>query len=89
MEISKKNIAASFLDAASAQQTSTLALMVIVALSLISSVLIVWLYVGRNLIARLTALSVCMESVAGGDLKVQLPSGGALVKLLFYNFDCT
>jgi class 3 adenylate cyclase len=51
--------------------------MVIVALSLISSVLIVWLYVGRSLIARLTELSVCMESVAGGDLKVNLPSGGA------------
>ena len=77
VEISKKNIADSFFAVASAQQTSTLALLVIVALSLISSVLIVWLYVGRNLIARLTALSVCMESVAGGDLKVNLPSSGA------------
>jgi class 3 adenylate cyclase len=36
----------------------------------------VWLYVGRNLIARLTELSVCMESVAGGDLKIDLPSTG-------------
>ncbi len=77
VDISKKNIADSFFAAASTQQMSTLALMVIVTLSLISSVLIVWLYVGRNLIARLTELSVCMESVAGGDLKVQLPSGGA------------
>ncbi len=71
--ISRNNIADSFLEAASVQQMSTLALMLIVALSLISSVLIVWLYVGRNLIARLTELSVCMESVAGGDLKMRLP----------------
>ena len=76
-EISKKNIADSFFEAASVQQMSTVALMVIVALSLISSVLIVWLYVGRNLIARLTELSVSMESVAGGDLKVRLPDGRA------------
>ena len=75
--ISKKNIADSFFEAASVQQMSTLALMLIVGLSLISSVLIVWLYVGRNLIARLTELSVSMESVAGGDLKVRLPDGGA------------
>ncbi len=71
--ISRNNIADSFLEAASVQQMSKLALMLIVALSLISSVLIVWLYVGRNLIARLTELSVCMESVAGGDLKMRLP----------------
>lgn len=71
--ISMKNIDDSFLKAASVQQISTVVLMVIVALSLISSVLIVWLYVGRNLIARLTELSVSMESVAGGDLKVRLP----------------
>ena len=77
VDISKKNITDSFFEATSVQQVSTLALMVIVALSLISSVLIVWLYVGRNLIVRLTELSVCMESVAGGDLKVHLPSGGA------------
>ena len=48
--------------------------MVIVALSLICSILIVWLYVGRKVVARITELSECMESVAGGDLKVDLPS---------------
>ena len=77
VDISKKNITDSLFEAMSAQQLSTLGLMVIVALSLISSVLIVWLYVGRNIIARLTELSVCMESVAGGDLKVDLPTDGA------------
>jgi nitrogen fixation/metabolism regulation signal transduction histidine kinase len=71
--ISKTNITDSFVEATSVQRMSTQALMVVVALSLIGSVLIVWLYVGRNLVARLTELSVCMESVAGGDLKVELP----------------
>jgi class 3 adenylate cyclase len=64
-------------DALAVQQWSTAVLLAVVGLSLLSSILIVWLYVGRNLIARLTALSVCMESVAGGDLKVHLPDGNA------------
>jgi class 3 adenylate cyclase/HAMP domain-containing protein len=58
------------------QKRSSITLILVVSLSLASSVLIVWLYVGRNLIARLTELSVCMESVAGGDLKIDLPSTG-------------
>jgi adenylate cyclase len=39
----------------------------VVAMSLVSSLLIVWLYVGRNLIARLTSLS-SMMAIAGGGL---------------------
>ncbi len=38
-----------------------------------SSFLIVWLYVGRNLIARLTALSDSMLAIAGGNLRAPLP----------------
>jgi signal transduction histidine kinase/HAMP domain-containing protein len=52
---------------------SSLTLILIVALSLASSVLIVWLYVGRNLIARLTALSNSMMEIAGGNLGTPLP----------------
>ena len=48
----------------------------VVALSLISSFLIVWLYVGRNLIARLTALSDSMLAIAGGNLRASLPKPG-------------
>jgi adenylate cyclase len=48
-------------------------LILIVSLSLASSVLIVWLYVGRNLIARLTALSNSMMEIAGGNLGTPLP----------------
>ena len=74
VDLSEKNISSSFSKAISAQKYITLALMVIVALSLICSILIVWLYVGRKVLARIIELSECMESVAGGDLKVDLPS---------------
>ncbi len=49
----------------------------VVAMSLVSSMLIVWLYVGRNLIARLTALSNSMLAIAGGDLRASLPDPGS------------
>jgi class 3 adenylate cyclase/HAMP domain-containing protein len=49
----------------------------IAALSLVSSFLIVWLYVGRNLIARLTALSDSMLAIAGGNLRAPLPQPGS------------
>jgi class 3 adenylate cyclase/HAMP domain-containing protein len=60
--------------AVSVQHWSTGVMLTLVGLSLISSILIVWLYVGRSIVSRITELSECMESVAGGDLRVQLPS---------------
>jgi adenylate cyclase len=47
---------------------STLAVIATVVLSIISSTLIVWLYVGRNIVRRLTALSNGMLAIAGGSL---------------------
>jgi class 3 adenylate cyclase/HAMP domain-containing protein len=58
------------------QMGSSITLVVVVSLSLVSSILIVWLYVGRNLIARLKALSDSMLAIAGGDLQANLPAGG-------------
>ena len=55
---------------------STLAVIVAVVLSLVSSTLIVWLYVGRNLIARLRELSDRTFALAAGDLRSPLPPGG-------------
>ena len=57
-------------DAAAAQKFSANVLISVVLLSLLSSALIVWLYVDRNLLARLTALSDSMLAVAGGELRV-------------------
>ncbi|OUS39072.1 hypothetical protein A9Q94_00540 [Rhodobacterales bacterium 56_14_T64] len=47
----------------------------VVVLSIVSSLLIVWLYVGRSLTARLTALSDSMMAISNGDLRAALPSG--------------
>ncbi len=70
---SKKHMTDAISGATSAQQTSIWMIMLIVVMSLVCSTLIVWRYVGRNLIRRLTELNDSMESVAGGDLRVHLP----------------
>ena len=64
-------------QAAAIQTLNRNILISIVALSLVSSFLIVWLYVGRNLIARLTALSDSMLAIAGGNLRAPLPKPGS------------
>ena len=48
-----------------------------VAGSLLFSILIVWLYVGRNMVARITNLDAAMRSIANGNLAQQvLVKGG-------------
>ena len=61
----------------SAQRVGRSMLLGGVALSLLSSLLIVWLYVDRNLLARLRALSDSMLAIAGGDLRTPLPSASS------------
>jgi class 3 adenylate cyclase/HAMP domain-containing protein len=63
-------------EASLAQTFSLYVMIAAVALSLLCSVLIVWLYVGRNLIARLTELSDSMLAIAGGNLQAPLPGPG-------------
>jgi class 3 adenylate cyclase len=57
------------------QHRSGIALIGVVALSIISSALIVWLYVGRSIVGRLMALSGSMLAIAGGNLEAPLPAG--------------
>ena len=71
-EIEKAN-----LQAAAIQGLNRNILIGIAVLSLVSSLLIVWLYVGRNLLARLTALSDSMLAIAGGNLRAPLPEPGS------------
>ena len=52
-------------------------LIIIASMSMACSILIVWLYVGRNLIARLTALSSSMLAIADGNLRTTLPEPGS------------
>ncbi|MDE2379540.1 MAG: guanylyl cyclase, partial [Bradyrhizobium sp.] len=64
----KQDIADATSDALSVQRTSTRVLLALVSLSLLTSVLIVWLYVGRNIVHRLTRLSEGTLAIAGGSL---------------------
>jgi adenylate cyclase len=75
--IAKRDIAQANEDAQSAQKFSASVLIAAVALSLLSSVLIVWLYVGRNIVSRLTALSRSMLAIAEGNLAAKVPTGGS------------
>ena len=61
-------------DVVAVQNLSTHVLIAVALASLLCSGLIVWLYVQRHLLKRLTALSGSMLAVAGGNLRVPLPS---------------
>jgi class 3 adenylate cyclase len=73
IEDEEAKIATAESDVSATQRRSTLVILGMVALSLVSSALIVWLYVGRSIIGRLTALSGSMLAIAGGNLKAPLP----------------
>jgi methyl-accepting chemotaxis protein len=44
--------------------------------ALAAAILIAWLYVGRSIVGRLTALSGAMQRIAGGEANVPVPVGG-------------
>ncbi|MBQ0824702.1 response regulator [Microvirga sp. HBU67558] len=67
------DIQAASREALTAQRVGNNVLRGVVALSLLSSLLIVWLYVDRNLVARLRNLSDSMLAIAGGNLRAPLP----------------
>lgn len=70
------DIRAAVLAAQYDQQLSTIVLAAVIVLSLATSALIVWLYVSRNLIRRLTALSDSMLAISRGNLAAPIPTGG-------------
>jgi signal transduction histidine kinase len=72
----KQDIAQASLEASSVQRFSLGIVIAAVALSLTCSALIMWLYVDRNLIARLTALRSSMLAIAGGNLQASIPAHG-------------
>ncbi|CAH2402654.1 Adenylate cyclase, class 3 [Mesorhizobium escarrei] len=69
-------ITASGLEAAVVQRYGTGVVLGSAFLSLLSSVLIAWLYVDRNLLARLGGVSQSMLAIAGGNLRAPLPAAG-------------
>ena len=72
----RKDIDTATAEARSVQTFGGGVQLVIVLLSLISSALIVWLYVGRNIVARLTKLSGVMTAIAAGGRNVAVPISG-------------
>jgi hypothetical protein len=76
VDLSTADIRQASVAAIDIQQVSANVLIALVILSLVSSALIVWLYVDRNLVARLTGLSSSMLALAGGDLRAPLPAAG-------------
>ena len=73
---SKQGIATATERTQLVQNLGRLGLAVVVALSLISSALIGWLYVGRNVVARLTKLSDGMRALVGGRRDITIPTAG-------------
>jgi adenylate cyclase len=71
-----REIAASGLEAAVVQRYGTGVVLGSAFLSLLSSLLVVWLYVDRSLLARLGAVSQGMFAIAGGNLRAPLPAAG-------------
>ena len=74
---SKRGVAAAADQTRSVQKLGSVTLLAVVALSLISSVLIGWLYVGRNIVARLTQLSSAMLSITSGRRDISVPVVGS------------
>ena len=77
VSIAKRDIAQANEEALAVQRFSSTVLIAAVALSLLSSILIVWLYVGRSIVSRLTALSRSMLVIAEGNLATTVPTGGS------------
>src|SRR5258708_4857851 len=74
---SREDIDTAALVAKRAQQFNTNVLLSVSGLAVISSFLIVWLYVGRNIVARLTQLSGAMLAIAAGRLEIPVPAPGS------------
>jgi len=77
VSIANRDIALANDEAFAVQRFSSIVLIAAVVLSLLSSIVIVWLYVGRNIVSRLTALSRSMLAIAEGNLAANVPTGGS------------
>jgi adenylate cyclase len=74
---SREEIDTAALAANRARQSNTNVLLSVTALAAVSSFLIVWLYVGRNVVARLTQLSGAMLAIAAGRREIPVHVSGS------------
>lgn len=67
-------------SASNAQQTirkGRIGMLLMVAASLLFSIIIVWLYVGRNMVGRITRLDASMRAIADGNLEQDVEVKGS------------
>ncbi|MGA8760079.1 MAG: PAS-domain containing protein [Stellaceae bacterium] len=74
---SRAEIVSANTEAARVQAVGRKVLLAVAALSLASSFLIVWLYVGRNIVSRLTQLSSNMAVIVGGGRDLVIDTEGS------------
>jgi signal transduction histidine kinase len=77
VEATKREVRGATQSALHVQQLSTAAISVLLALGFVGSVLIVWLYVGRNIVRRLNMMSGAMFAIAGGSREIAIPVVGS------------
>ena len=75
--VTKQEVRGATATALGIQRRSTEAIAGLVAVSLVGSVLIVWLYVGRNIVRRLHQLSGAMFEIAAGVRETPVPVDGS------------
>jgi signal transduction histidine kinase len=73
VSVSRRQMQTAASAAITVQTMGAVALALIAALSLISSVLIVWLYIGRSIVSRLSGLSAGMLAIVAGRRDVTVP----------------
>jgi signal transduction histidine kinase len=73
---SREGIVTASTSARAMLQLNSTILRGVTALAVVLSFLIVWLYVGKNIVARLTNLSSTMIAIAGGARNIAVPTGG-------------
>jgi serine phosphatase RsbU (regulator of sigma subunit) len=74
--ISRRQMETASRGAVAVENTGGTVLAAIVVLSLACSVLIVWLYVGRNIVSRLTGISAGMAGIAAGRRDIVVNTDG-------------
>ena len=67
VEATKREVRGATVSALRIQRLSTAAISALLALGFFGSVLIIWLYVGRNIVRRLNLMSGAMFAIAGGS----------------------
>jgi adenylate cyclase len=73
---SRNDISTASFAAKQAQELNSNILLAVMLLAVVSSFLIVWLYVGRSIVARLTNLSGAMLAIAAGQREIAIPASG-------------